>query len=492
MKSPFVFLLSIPTAIFAQNTWSPTVQITPDSVEAINPAFGDSWSHAFNSEGEWLVFTQVVPGASDIIAFRTNADGANWLSTPYVITRDTIRDDNASLARLPSFGVDSRRMIVWERGRNDIYFSTADDSVWSPPAPLATGNLGGTNPCVAGGYGANFGAVWENGGRILFSEYTNGTWSAPIFITDEADTVNFHPQIRYEYNNRRIVVWERRKRGSRERAIAFSTSADTSWTLTDTLTGIGDNRNPRFLKMGWAGIMLSYESNRSGQYGIFGTSGDWNTSGFYWDSPSTISGNSLNQKNTDASFMAYPIITTRPANPTYFFFAAGTWRRSEMSGRDSIVVAVQSAHLSELRSAGDGENRNPVLSPGVFSSNIVRVWSVWQSNTGGKWKLYGSMASIIIDAVEETEAAKDFHLNQNFPNPFNPMSTISFDLLQPSFVTLKVFDLLGRELATFVNERRDIGHYEVVIAAGQFGSGVYFYRLTSGGYSQTRKMIILK
>jgi hypothetical protein len=93
----------------------------------------------------------------------------------------------------------------------------------------------------------------------------------------------------------------------------------------------------------------------------------------------------------------------------------------------------------------------------------------------------------------------DFSINQNYPNPFNPSTKIKFFIpmevnSQSSKVNLKIYDLLGNEIAVLVNETKQPGDYEVEFDAAKYGlsSGVYFYRLTAGGFVETRKMVILK
>lgn len=86
-----------------------------------------------------------------------------------------------------------------------------------------------------------------------------------------------------------------------------------------------------------------------------------------------------------------------------------------------------------------------------------------------------------------------FMLHQNYPNPFNPTTKITFDLSEDTRVSLKVFDITGREIATILNnEFRSTGRYTFDFNGARFSSGVYFYRLEAGGYIQSRKMILLK
>ena len=99
---------------------------------------------------------------------------------------------------------------------------------------------------------------------------------------------------------------------------------------------------------------------------------------------------------------------------------------------------------------------------------------------------YGNIVNVTYDVPTA------FVLNQNYPNPFNPSTRISYFVPKESYVTLKVYDFLGREVKTLVNENRLTGSYEVVFDATDVPSGTYFYNMTTNNFSQTKKMIILK
>lgn len=97
-----------------------------------------------------------------------------------------------------------------------------------------------------------------------------------------------------------------------------------------------------------------------------------------------------------------------------------------------------------------------------------------------------------VDEKPETALPTSYELEQNYPNPFNPSTTIAFALPKPSAVTLKVFDASGREVATLVEGKLPAGKHEVVLDASPFSSGVYFYRLQAGEFSQTRRLLLVK
>ena len=109
--------------------------------------------------------------------------------------------------------------------------------------------------------------------------------------------------------------------------------------------------------------------------------------------------------------------------------------------------------------------------------------------------VYGD--TIVVSVEDETpNLPAEFSLSQNYPNPFNPTTTIRFTISELRFTILKIYDVLGNEIATLVNEELPAGEYEVKFnpASGirYPASGIYFYQLRAGGFVQTKKMLLLK
>jgi len=99
----------------------------------------------------------------------------------------------------------------------------------------------------------------------------------------------------------------------------------------------------------------------------------------------------------------------------------------------------------------------------------------------------------LVSDVQTTENSLfGFQLYQNYPNPFNPSTTIKYSIPVSSNVSLKIFDVLGNEIATLINEYKLVGFHEIELSEVNLPSGIYFYRIISGEYSQTKKMILLK
>ncbi|MBX2975138.1 MAG: T9SS type A sorting domain-containing protein [Ignavibacteriaceae bacterium] len=105
--------------------------------------------------------------------------------------------------------------------------------------------------------------------------------------------------------------------------------------------------------------------------------------------------------------------------------------------------------------------------------------------------VYGDTTLVGVE-IEGDNLPLQYSLSQNYPNPFNPITTMTFQIEENGFTSLKIYDLLGKEVTTLVNEEKQAGKYEVKFDASSFSSGIYYYRLQSGGYFETKKMILLK
>jgi len=100
----------------------------------------------------------------------------------------------------------------------------------------------------------------------------------------------------------------------------------------------------------------------------------------------------------------------------------------------------------------------------------------------------------ILTGIEnnKNQIPSSFSLSQNYPNPFNPSTIIKYQIPKESFVTLKIYDVLGREVKQLVNEEKSAGNYSVTLNASSLASGIYFYRITAGSYTSIKKMVLLK
>lgn len=97
-----------------------------------------------------------------------------------------------------------------------------------------------------------------------------------------------------------------------------------------------------------------------------------------------------------------------------------------------------------------------------------------------------------VETEDQISLPKDFALAQNYPNPFNPSTIIEYQLPKVSNVNLKVYDILGNEIVTLVNENKAAGVYEIEFDASRLSSGIYFYQLITDNFSNIKKMTLIK
>ncbi len=143
---------------------------------------------------------------------------------------------------------------------------------------------------------------------------------------------------------------------------------------------------------------------------------------------------------------------------------------------------------------------NPKAPLNVFNNTgdpnglyILRISDNAAGDTGAlkAWSVtieYG----IPLGISNNTNLASEYKLSQNYPNPFNPSTKIDFSIPKSGHVTIKVFDIIGKEVATLINEYRNAGNHEITFNGSNLSSGMYFYRIEAGNFVQTKKMSLLK
>jgi hypothetical protein len=188
------------------------------------------------------------------------------------------------------------------------------------------------------------------------------------------------------------------------------------------------------------------------------------------------------------------------SNASLFAFTVGGQQSPQFPVTMSGAMSVNSAAVADV-------DRNGTLEIALVNSNgTVNLWTTdapadshsveWgtfyhdNQHTGN----YHFRPRVTTGVKEHTQATlpASFQLLQNYPNPFNPSTTISFSIAHSSFVILKVYDLLGREVATLAEKEMQPGTHTVSWDATGFSSGVYFYRMRSGSFTQTRKLILMR
>lgn len=180
---------------------------------------------------------------------------------------------------------------------------------------------------------------------------------------------------------------------------------------------------------------------------------------------------------TTTHFYIYRAIEEIPVNPkniTFSLWAITNASTYELTSYD-FVIEVDPTHCAFYYVKAYNSSNS------TFSSATNGV------STEGQYIPY----KIAIDKPNENQPL-GFGLDQNYPNPFNPITTIGYSIKAAGLVTLKVYDMLGTEVASLVNEKKEAGNYSVKFNAENLPSGIYFYQLKSGDITATKKLILLK
>jgi ligand-binding sensor domain-containing protein len=188
----------------------------------------------------------------------------------------------------------------------------------------------------------------------------------------------------------------------------------------------------------------------------------------------------------------------------YLFTNNGTsWNATSIGFTNENVLSVITMGENLFAASGDSvylsTNNGSIwtqVSAGLPNSSI---WALAVNNinlfagtyNSGVWR---RPLSELITTVKgnEDQVPAQFRLDQNYPNPLNPSTTINYSIPKAGQVTLKVYDVLGKEVATLVNEEESSGNYHIVFNANKLASGVYFYRLSAGNSVITKKLILMK
>ena len=234
-------------------------------------------------------------------------------------------------------------------------------------------------------------------------------------------------------------------------------------------------------------------------------SGGSSALGYHWVTAGIVDGNA----NTGSSVLSSDLQSVSSVRYYKLAYSKGTTTTTQMGfnsfspsygSDDGVTVGstnLRVAYSADERATWTGfpqsvahtaDLTNPptFITPDTSAAHIVSVDAV---NS-----IYVALATANGGATvtREDGVAKSFELSQNYPNPFNPSTSISFSLPQSSFVTLRVYDVTGKEVASLVNEFKNTGNYSVNFDASKLSSGIYMYRLSSANTSISKKMLLMK
>ena len=177
---------------------------------------------------------------------------------------------------------------------------------------------------------------------------------------------------------------------------------------------------------------------------------------------------------------------------------------SALTNKNDVVLNWQTATETnnqgfEIQRSGGGDYRSIGFIDGHGTTTEIQSYTFIDENVSPGEYSYrlkqmdydGTTEYSSIVEVEITQPI-EYSLSQNYPNPFNPSTTIAYSILKDGLVTLKVYDVLGEEVVTLINEVQSAGTRNITFYASELSSGVYYYQLVSGGFISTKKLILMK
>ena len=214
----------------------------------------------------------------------------------------------------------------------------------------------------------------------------------------------------------------------------------------------------------------------------------------------------MTSSNTSCNYehpinFSYPLTTSQEGSDTPFFVVFDT---------DSLLnnkeILMQTAYIGGDTKDGlvnisnsDGDDIKPDLAFVSIDDNVYVdiIWEHSQNNKSDIWDYLIPYHPVNSDVNDGTTSIYNFELAQNYPNPFNPSTIIKYQIPfvethRNVSVQLKIYDVLGNEVATLVNEEKPAGNYEVKFDANNLSSGVYFYKLSTSSFVKVKKMLLLK
>ena len=157
-----------------------------------------------------------------------------------------------------------------------------------------------------------------------------------------------------------------------------------------------------------------------------------------------------------------------------------------------IQVSQDSLDWTTVYSEVNGNGGTDIINFNKTSAKHIRMFGIQRGTQWGYSLFEFRVFENAINDIKDNFIIADYSLSQNYPNPFNPTTKIIFAIQKPGNVTLKVYDLLGQEVATLVDEFKTVGKYDIQFDASRLASGAYIYSIVSGEFSESKKMMVLK
>lgn len=472
-----IFIVITCSDTFTQ--WQADVRLT-NNPSYSSTGYNNSWGIGANGNSVQVVWTDLRDGNNEIYTKRSTDGGNSWQADSR-LTNNSAASWNSSVA---VSGSNVHAVWIDDRDGNwEIYYKSSSNSgsVWGADIRLTDNASYSEFPSVAVS-GTVVHVVWtdnrEGNYEIYCKRSTDSgvTWGAD---TRQTNNTAFSLTPSVSVSGAIVnIVWRDFRDGNYEIYNKRSTDSGVTWGSDTRITNnVFDSGDPSVSSSGSL-VQIVWMDTRDGNWEIFGKRST--DSGINWgpDTRLTFPPSSPASPSVAVSGTVVHIVWQDYRDGNYEIYS----KRSTNSGINwnADTRLTNSSSVSEI--------------PSVTVSGQV-VHAVWTDERDGNREIYykrdPSGNPVGLSNIN-TGIPNQYSLSQNYPNPFNPMTKLRFQIPKNLLVSLKIYDAIGREIIVLVNEELAAGVYETDWDAAKFPSGVYYYRISAGDFSETKKMVLVK
>ena len=346
-----------------------------------------------------------------------------------------------------------------------VYISTDNGTSWTVTAlnNKVVYSLAAIGTIVCAGTGSS---------GVYYSTNNGSSWTQSTMTTQTVYSLTVNGNIIFA--------------GASGNGVYYSTNNGTSWILSS----LGSHT---VLSLAASGTNIYAGTSLSGIYRSTNNGANW--------AQTSMNSSSLKSLAISGSYYFAGAYSLSGSNGFYRSTDGGTWTLVGLNSINVLALAISGNNIIAgtdngiYQSTNNGtnwiiKNQGITTVPHMEAILVANNYIFAGSNGASVWRRL--LSDFIGIKNISTEVPSEYSISQNYPNPFNPTTIIKFKIKDSKFVSLKVYDNLGKEISSLVNEKLQAGTYEATFDASQFPSGVYFYRLNSEGFSETKRMLLVK
>ena len=475
-----LFLISIFTSIICAQPFQ-IKQITNLNADCLNFTRG-----GFEYGIPYFVFEAHTASSSNVYLGQYFTD-ADSFAVILKVTDDSFMNINPKL----QYSNDSL-FIIYQTNKNgnwDVAYQVYLNHQLSPVYFAADSSVDEINPVVPDRRDVSFSSPtqfisYEKGNSVFIKNiHVPGLIETEVFHGNDSTKYNHATQEYASYPFDYLLVVRKVING--KSFIVYKQLSNNVWGNENILVSSTNCRNPKIQDFVWQ-PGLSYTDDINGKSNIILIEN-------FSQPIDTLNLFEYPCYNYDNFWTMSPLIITKKKN--FYNFIPYTYTAFR---NDSLFVRVNQLDMvygqSDTLLYTKVTNNHLYLGRFGFTSYYDIYYTIWEDSISGSIQLFGKRYLYPVSGIKDDYTPSDFTLSQNYPNPFNPGTIINFKILHRSKVALIIYDIMGRQVCTLLNEDKTAGDYNIKFDSKKYNlsSGIYFYRLISGGYSSVKKMLLLK